>query len=302
MKYKTLSKNTLLIVLVMVLITSCEKDTIEAPSAVLSGGAEILAGDSTSVAVNFKGTPPFGFSYYWVGKNETTYKGSIYDVMDNNLTFNVAPDTTTTIIAEFASSRFGEAARANGQAKIIVKPVEYIYDQTLSSINSAYLHASDGFKTGQELDVRNQGANWDRIAFIEFDLSTINTLEDKNKYIFRFWLTRSHAQSASAGPGIMEIKSITGEIDPIWTWATQPADANMELISLEPFNATSTSEQIKFEADITGFVRSSLEIGSNKIIIRVNETKSKGLYYIGGHTYPEENKRPRIDVRLRREI
>lgn len=304
MKSKILIKNTLknslLFVLAIYLVTSCSKEEIQAPTAVLSGDAIILEGDSTSLSVNFKGVAPFGFSYYWIGKNETKHVGYIYDVTNTNHTFKLAPDTTTTIIAEYTSTKYQEPVEASGQANITVKPVKYIYDQTVPANNSAYIYTLEGFKTGNELDVRNQGLQWDKIAYIEFDLSSINTVEENNKYTFRFWLTRSHAQGASAGPGYFEVKAIAGVIDPSWTWETQPEGAEMELISLEPFNATTTSQQIKFETDVTGFIRNAIENKSNKIYFRITETQNKGLYYLGSHTYPTEDKRPGIDIALRR--
>ncbi|PQJ79809.1 hypothetical protein BTO18_11765 [Polaribacter porphyrae] len=270
--------------------------------AVISGNSQILEGDSATVSVRFDGTAPFGLSYYWVGKNKIKYTRYIYDINNNNHDFKIAPDTTTTVFAEFTSTRFGDLGDANGQAQITVNPVQYIFNQTLESTNSAFIHATNGLSSSQDLDLRTQGGQFDRIVFIEFDLNTINTLEDKNRYILHFWLTRSHPQGASAGPGTIEAKALNGDLNTSWTWSSQPTDTSLELIGTKNFNTTTTSQQIKFEYDISAFVNKSLAQGENKIVVRIKEISSKGLYYIGSHTFSDVTKRPGIDVQLRRGI
>jgi len=290
-------KHILLATFAMSALISCVEDDAGNISATLSGDASIIQGDSAELVLEINGNnPPYAFRYN-DGNNYYVKTG----IETNTYSIKVSPSDTTTYTAE-AIATYNGPSKASGTATINVRSATFSLVQSLSPTKGGFLHRSNGLNLAvSEIDIRNQGSQWDRTGFIEFDAEEITTLHEKNQYKFTFWLTRSHAQGVGINPGKMEIKGSVGVLDEDISWDTQPAESDLILQFSEVFDApASTDEQIEFSGDITAIVNAALENPStNKFIIRIMEVANGGLYYLGGPTFPEESQRPVVDVYVR---
>ena len=103
----------------------------------------------------------------------------------------------------------------------------------------------------------------------------------------------------------MEVKGKLGSLDDDMTWDKQPTEIDLTNLFSQSFKTTNVSQQIEFKGNIDQLVNQALKSsGSKKFIIRivenVNNEGNKGLYYIAGNLFNEVEKRPVIDVQLRR--
>lgn len=302
MKENRIIINIVFIVSAMMWMTSCEEDERPNVTAELSGGGTIIQGDSTDLTVDLTGTPPFAFMY-----NDGAKDVTVLGIEDYSYTLRVAPNDTTVYTA-VAAATYGGKGMASGSATVNVKPAVYVSDQSVSPSKDGYIQKSVNALnlTVAELQVRTQNTNWARTAYVEFDASEITNAGDKNKYQFTFWLTASHAQGVSAGPGVMEVKGIVGALDESMTWDSQPSEGELTALFTGAFNPETAETQVEFSGDITSIVNDALaNPNSNKFTLRImekiNGVGNGGFYYVGSSTYPEESKRPALEVFVREE-
>lgn len=90
--------------------------SVEMPGATLSGTATIFSGQSTSLTVNFKGVPPFGFTY----NNHTGTPVTVSGINSSTYSFPVLPGSTFTYSLVSASDKNNASIGISGTPVVTV--------------------------------------------------------------------------------------------------------------------------------------------------------------------------------------
>lgn len=301
-----------------VFFISCEDDGSDAKISgkLYETTEDVLSGDSVYMTVEFDGgTPPFAFRYYFMGINPATgvYGKQIRYVLGINerkYTFGLLPTDTITYIAESVASYYNNVGPATGAVTFNVIPVDYVYEESIDATKTGYIQKSVNklnFSTGQ-LQLKTDATDFARIVYFEFDANDFKNIQDKSRYILRFWIVSSHTSGVNKS-AVMEVSGILGSLNDDMTWDTQPVETDWTPLFSRNFKTTSTEQQMEFTGSINPIVYKALEsTGSKKFTIRVKEningTGSGGMWYIGGNllddSFPGEAKKPSIDSELRK--
>ncbi len=275
---------------------SCSEEN-EQVSATMSGSATVLQGDTAEIRIDFTGTPPWAFRY-----SDGTNEYNVLDVESSPYILKVAPTDTVEYTLVSVATLYRNLGSVHGSAKINVVPVRYVTDQTLYADRSCWLHITQGYKTGELLELSTNG-QWTRHVYFEFDISKIITVEESNRYTLRFHVPKTHT-NAVGKDGIFEIKGSIGSIDDQWTWSSRPQEDDLTtLFNTGTFHVTDANKPLTFEGNITTLVKQAYDAGNSKIFIRVHEaSNNQALYYLASHTYVTETMRPAIDIKLRRQL
>ena len=297
----------------MTIFISCEKDNETNISAQLleAVDTDILEGDSIYLTLEINGgEPPFAFRYYYdvydadLGRN-MRIKRNVIGITERRHTFAEYRNETTSFVAESVASQYENVGPATGAVTVNVSPVDYVYEESVSATKTGYIQKSVNALNFSSplLHLKNPGANFTRIVYLEFDAADIQNAKDKNKYTLKFWIVSSHAQGLNIS-SLMEVKGQVGALDDAMTWKTQPGEAGLIEVFSTAFKITSTGEQREFTGNIDNIVYEALKSEDKRFTIRVSETingvGSGGYYYIGGNLYQNETQRPLIDVLLRK--
>lgn len=284
-----------MLVIFTLLHSSCSEEN-EHVSATISGSNTILNGDTAEIRVDLTGTPPWAFRY-----SDGTNEYNVLDVESSPYILKVVPTDTVEYTLVSVATLYRNLGSVTGSAKINVLPVRFVTDQTIYADGSCWLHITQGYKTGELLELSTNG-QWTRYVYFEFDISKINTVEEFNSYTLRFHLAKTHTNAVGKN-GIFEIKGGIGSIDNQWTWSSQPKENDLTtLFNTGTFNVTNANESLVFQGNITTLVKQAFHAGNNKIFIRVHEASNNlALYYVASHNYSTETMRPAVDVKLRRQ-
>lgn len=308
-------KNILLIInsgfFMLFLLLSCENTEVNMSGSLTEVSEDILQGDSAYLTVEFNGgEPPFAFRYYFMDVNPSTgiygkqYR-YIMGISDRKYTFGLLPQDSITYIAESVACYYDNVGPATGKATFNVIPVDYIKEETIGAIKTGYIQKSVNslnFSTGQ-LQLKKDETNFARTVYFEFDAADFQKIEEKNRYILRFWLISSHTSGVNKS-SVMEVSGKVGALDDNMTWDSQPLDTEMTRLFSINFRPSSTSQEIEFTGDITPIVVRALRSpDSKKFTLRILENidgkGNGGMFYIGGNLHVED-RRPYIDLQLRR--
>lgn len=298
---------------ILLYLTSCEDNNeTQLSGRLLDVTEDVLLGDSIYMTVEIDGgNPPFAFRYSYLAYFSSTdsytkvYK-NVLGINERNHTFSVYASDTTTFMAESVATYYQNVGKAVGSATYNIIPVDYIYEETISATKTGFIQKSiNALNFSQErLQLQNNTANFTRTIYFEFDANDIQNVQNKSRYILKFWLVSSHTTGVNKS-ALMEVKGKLGSLDDDMTWDKQPTEIDLTNLFSQSFKTTDVSQQIEFKGNIDQLVNQALKSsGSKKFIIRivenVNNEGNKGLYYIAGNLFNEVEKRPVIDVQLRR--
>lgn len=284
----------LLLIMIAFISSNCSDE--EHVSATMSGSTTILSGDTAEIRVDLTGNPPWALRY-----SDGTREYNVLDIESSPFILKVAPTQNVVYTPVSVATFYRNIGSVSGSANIEVLPVRYVTEQTIYADASCWLHITQGYNTGELMDLSTNG-QWTRHVYFEFDVSKISKIEENTRYFLRFHIPNTHA-NAVGKDGIFEIRGSIGSIDNQWTWDTGPKDEDLlVLFNTGTFHVEDASEPLRFEGNVTPLVKQALEAGASKIFFRVHEgSNNKALYYVASHEFSTENMRPAMDVRLRRQ-
>lgn len=113
------------------------------PEAFLSGNANIIEGQSTTLQIALNGSPPFTLAL-WNGVNETIISG----IMSYHYLLTVSPSDTTTYLVNWVTDSAGCGDQGYGSATVNVTPLKF------GSISGAVYYANSNTSALQGIELR----------------------------------------------------------------------------------------------------------------------------------------------------